>query len=155
MDMETSIPQEFSAVCAGVADSNAARRVRLVSARFLQDRAMETRRMFRIAAPFTLAAALAVAAVVMTVAPPAIAGHHDRDDHVEARALLQRGEILPLSRILQIVQQQVPGDVIEVELDHSDLHGWEYEVKVLTAEGRVREVKLNAGSGVVRKIEDD
>ena len=53
------------------------------------------------------------------------------------------------------MQQNVPGDVIEVELDHDDDHGWEYEVKVLTANGRVREVKLDARSGMVRKIEDD
>ena len=60
-----------------------------------------------------------------------------------------------LSRILAIVQQRVPGDVVEVELEHGKHHGWEYEVKVLTAQGRVREVKLNARSGEVRKVEDD
>jgi uncharacterized membrane protein YkoI len=45
--------------------------------------------------------------------------------------------------------------VVEVELEHGKHHGWEYEVKVLTAQGRVREVKLNARSGEVRKVEDD
>ncbi len=100
-----------------------------------------------------LASALAVSSLfaVMLLSPWAHAGH---DDHVEAHALLQRGEILPLQKILAIVQKRVPGDVIEVELeDHH--HGWEYEVKVLTGEGRVLEVKLNAGSGKIRKIEDD
>jgi uncharacterized membrane protein YkoI len=100
----------------------------------------------RLAIPFSLAVALA-----FVVVPVALAGH---DDHVEARTLLQRGEILPLSRILPIVQQQVPGDVIEVELGHGK-HGWEYEVKVLTASGLVREVKLNAGNGTIRKVKDD
>ncbi|GAB2507150.1 PepSY domain-containing protein [Pseudoxanthomonas sangjuensis] len=76
-------------------------------------------------------------------------------DHIDARELLRRGEILPLSRILQIVQEKAPGDVIEVELDHSDKHGWEYEVKVLAANGRVLEVKLDARTGTIRKIEDD
>ena len=76
------------------------------------------------------------------------------DDHEAARAALQRGEILPLPRILEIVAEQAPGDVIEVELD--DNHGvLEYEVKVLAADGRVREVKMNARTGVVREIEDD
>ncbi|MHB1059763.1 MAG: PepSY domain-containing protein [Rhodanobacter sp.] len=107
----------------------------------------------RLALPFSLAIAL-LAVSALAVSPRAMADHHDHDDHVEARALLQRGEILPLSRILQIVQQQVPGDVVEVELDNGK-HGWEYEVKVLTAAGRVRKVKLNAGNGMVRKIEDD
>ena len=97
--------------------------------------------------------AVLLAAYALGLSPRAKAGSHD--DHVEARALLQRGEILPLSRILAIVQQRVPGDVVEVELEHGKHHGWEYEVKVLTAQGRVREVKLNARTGEVRKVEDD
>ncbi|NZA26894.1 PepSY domain-containing protein [Luteimonas sp. SJ-92] len=100
-----------------------------------------------IALVLALAAALAASAF-----PHARAGD---DDHVEARALLQRGEILPLSRILQVVQARVPGDVIEVELDRSSKRGWEYEVKVLTATGRVIEVDVNAHDGRIRKIEDD
>ena len=56
---------------------------------------------------------------------------------------------------LQGVREVRVGKVIEVELDHDDDHGWEYEVKVLTANGPVREVKLGAPSGMVRKIEDD
>lgn len=106
-----------------------------------------------LALPLSLAVAL-LAAMALAVSPRAMADHHDRDDHIEARALLQRGEILPLNRILSIVQQRVPGDVIEVELDR-DKHGWEYEVKVLTASGRVRKVKLNARDGTVRKVKDD
>ena len=81
--------------------------------------------------------------------------HAGKDDQIEARELLKRGEILPLGRILQIVQERVPGDIIEVELDRSDKHGWEYEVKVLTPNGRVREVDVNARTGVIRKIEND
>lgn len=93
--------------------------------------------------------------LALALAVPATPLARDRDDQVEALALLQRGEILPLAQVLPIVQQHVPGDVIEVELDHDDDHGWEYEVKVLTANGRVREVKLDARNGAVRKIEDD
>ncbi|HWU77173.1 MAG TPA: PepSY domain-containing protein [Rhodanobacter sp.] len=105
------------------------------------------------AVSFSLAIAL-LALAALTASPRALADHHDHDDHVEARALLQRGEILPLSRILSIVQQQVPGDVIEVELEHGK-HGWEYEVKVLAASGHVRKVDLNAHDGSVRKMKDD
>lgn len=81
--------------------------------------------------------------------------HAGDEDQAEARMLLQRGEILPLGRILQIVQERTPGDIIQVELDRSDKHGWEYEVKVLAASGRVIEVDVNAKSGAIRKIEDD
>ena len=106
----------------------------------------------RIAIPCSLAAVL-LAAFALGLSPRAQAGSHD--DHVEARALLQRGEILPLSRILAIVQQRVPGDVVEVELEHGKHHGWEYEVKVLTAQGRVGEVKVNARTGAERSVDRD
>jgi uncharacterized membrane protein YkoI len=70
------------------------------------------------------------------------------------REALQRGEALPLVRILAIAQQAVPGDVIEVELErkHDALL---YEIKVLTPSGRVREVKVDARTGSVLEIEDD
>jgi len=97
----------------------------------------------------TLAAGLA--AIFLSAASPVWASD---DDHVAARAALARGEILPLRSVLEIVQRRVPGDVIEVELDRED-DGWEYEVKVLTSTGRVREVTLNARTGAILEIEDD
>jgi len=101
---------------------------------------------------YRLAIVVLLLGAASMLVPPVMAG--DDPDHVEARALLERGEILPLGHILPIAQKRVPGDVIEVELDHGK-HGWEYEVKVLTATGRVREVKLNAATGAIRKVEDD
>lgn len=75
-------------------------------------------------------------------------------EHEEMRAALQRGEVLPLGKILAIAQEKVPGDVIEVELENK--HGaLVYEIKVLTQSGRVREVKIDARQGNVIKIEDD
>jgi uncharacterized membrane protein YkoI len=106
----------------------------------------------------TLASTLIVLPLVLAGAAASLhlpAAHAGKDDQAEARMLLQRGEILPLGRILQIVQGRVPGDIIEVELDRSDKHGWEYEVKVLAANGRVIEVDVNARDGAIRKIEDD
>lgn len=76
------------------------------------------------------------------------------DDHVAAREALRRGEILPLAQVIDIATRRVPGDVIEVDLDRED-DGWEYEIKVLTPSGRVREVTLNARTGVILEIEDD
>ena len=85
---------------------------------------------------------------------PAASALADKDDHIEARALLQRGEILPLANILETAQRRVPGDVIEVELERED-SGWEYKVKVLTPTGQVRKITLNARNGAVLKIKDD
>lgn len=77
-------------------------------------------------------------------------------DHDYAREAVRRGEILPITRILPIVQQRVPGNVIEIELDsHDDGRRIEYEIKVLTAAGRVIEVKVNARTGQIREIEED
>jgi uncharacterized membrane protein YkoI len=70
------------------------------------------------------------------------------------RTAVQRGELLPLPRILAIAQAKVPGNVIKVELEHEPW-GIKYEVKILTPAGRVREVELNARTGAVVRIEDD
>jgi uncharacterized membrane protein YkoI len=105
--------------------------------------------------------ALAALALLAAVAagPVALAGKHDKHDkhghgHTEARELLRRGEILPLAAILQVAAKQVPGDVIEVELEHED-EGWEYDVKVLTPAGQVRKLTIDARHGKVLKIKDD
>lgn len=99
----------------------------------------------------TLVLALAASFAAIAFVPPAAAS---KDDHVEARALLRAGKILPLSKILDTVRKHVPGDVIEVDLDHED-RGWEYDVKVLTPKGRVMKVTLDARTGVVLRIKDD
>jgi uncharacterized membrane protein YkoI len=78
----------------------------------------------------------------------------DAREHEEMRAALQRGEVLPLARILAIAQEKVPGDVIEVELENKR-GALVYEIKVLTESGRVREIKIDARQGTILKIEDD
>jgi uncharacterized membrane protein YkoI len=85
-----------------------------------------------------------------------IAGVDDGDarEHDAIRSALQRGEVLPLAKILAIAQEKVPGDVIEVELE-SKREALVYEIKVLTQSGRVREVKIDARTGAVLKVEDD
>lgn len=109
-----------------------------------------SKRLRRFAAPLAL-----IAVAILLPATAAMAGKDKhKDDHVEARGLLRRGEILPLDHILDIAQRRVAGDVIEVELERED-EGWEYEVKVLTPTGLVRKVTLNARNGVVVKIKDD
>lgn len=68
----------------------------------------------------------------------------------DALRALQNGEILPLMRVLEIALAQVPGKVIETEYKV----GPKYEIKILTPEGRIREVKLDARTGEVLKIKD-
>jgi uncharacterized membrane protein YkoI len=94
----------------------------------------------------------AIAVTFLGLAPLAVRA--DKSDHVEARELLKRGQILPLPAILAAAAKQVPGDVIEVELEHEE-EGWQYEVKVLTAAGAVKKLVLDARDGTVLKVKDD
>lgn len=77
-----------------------------------------------------------------------------RAEQEAIRTAVQRGELLPLPRVLAIAQKHVPGDVVKVELDYEPT-GIKYEVKILTASGRVREIEINAKTGSIIKIEDD
>lgn len=68
------------------------------------------------------------------------------DDHDQAWRLREAGEILPLERILERVREGHPGRVIGVELEHE--HGTlVYEIELLDARGRVRELLFDAADG--------
>ncbi len=77
-----------------------------------------------------------------------------RAEQEAIRSAVQRGEILSMPRILTIAQRRVPGSVVKIELDYEPT-GITYEVKILTASGRVREVEIDARTGNIIKIEDD
>lgn len=86
--------------------------------------------------------------VAVAATPPA------GDDTARIRLAVARGVVMPLPRILDIAQHRVPGEVLKVELEEmSDRLG--YEVKVLTADGRVQEIKLDARTGAILKVEND
>ena len=70
------------------------------------------------------------------------------DDHIEAKRLLDAGEILPLEVILKNVRQVHPGRILEVELDKEDGR-IVYEVEILGKDGVVKEVYINALTGEV------
>jgi uncharacterized membrane protein YkoI len=90
---------------------------------------------------------------VLAIGFAAQAGPHDHD-HDRARAALERGEVLPLAEILASVTAQVPGDVVEVELERE--HGaWVYELKVIAPNGRVLEVLVDAAAGRLLAHEED
>src|SRR5215471_10811517 len=70
----------------------------------------------------------------------------DRDNEI-ARGALERGEVLPISRLLSIAAQYLPGDVIEVRLDPRRNGDLNYKIRVLTQTGRIRELVLDARTG--------
>ena len=98
---------------------------------------------------------LAVAVTALTL--PGMTLAKDKDDKADQRAAsaaLARGEILPITRVLAIATERVPGDVLKVKLERESF-GFKYEVKILTGGGRVREVEVDARTGRILKIEDD
>jgi uncharacterized membrane protein YkoI len=81
-------------------------------------------------------------------------GHH----HDDARAALQQGAILPIAEILGRVAAEVPGELIEVELeqeDHEGHAGWIYELKLITPDGRRLEIIVDAATGRLLGQEED
>lgn len=90
--------------------------------------------------------------LLCSFADGASARSRDRDQDL-ARQALQRGEVLPIARILELVAQHQPGDVIEVQLDERRGR-LEYEIRILTPQGRVRELVLDARTGAFVRFED-
>ncbi|KRD49200.1 peptidase [Acidovorax sp. Root275] len=99
------------------------------------------------------AARLAVAAWALwgtaLVAPSAAASGHD--DHDRARQAVQAGQVLPLPAVLERLQREVPGQVLEVELEQ-ERDRWIYEIKLLTPAGQLTKVKLDARTAEVLRI---
>ena len=79
-------------------------------------------------------------------------------DHELAREARLRGEIRPIAGILDQVGEQVPGEVIGIELERGKRAGqrvWIYELKILTPDGRRLEVEVDARNGGILELEDD
>lgn len=76
------------------------------------------------------------------------AGADSTRDHERARAALQAGEVMPLQKLLERVQRQHPGDVLEVELEREDGR-WVYELKLLQRGGQVLRLDVDGRTGDV------
>ncbi|MBK1634580.1 PepSY domain-containing protein [Rhodovulum adriaticum] len=82
-------------------------------------------------------------------------GHGHDHDHDRARAARERGGILPLDAILKAAAQDVPGEVIELELEREDGR-WIYELYIRTESGRLVEHEVDAATGrAPRPVYDD
>nr|WP_120796518.1 PepSY domain-containing protein [Thiocapsa rosea] len=107
---------------------------------------------------------LLAAVMVSTMAPAmSLAGHRgsegaDRHDHDRARQALQQGEVRSIAEILKRVEAQVPGEVIEVELERKRRSGetrWVYEIKLIAPDGRLLEVLVDAPTAEILVVEED
>ena len=90
---------------------------------------------------------------LLVVGPLAAARDLDQD---EALRLRQHGVILPLEQLLHQAMQRYPGArLLEAELEEED-DVYIYEVELLTAQGVVREIELDAATGsLISDKEDD
>lgn len=98
---------------------------------------------------FLLLAALSYAAL------PIVPGGGRADDdsgQERAKRALERGEIRPLEEILAVVRARTPGEVVKVELERDD-GTWIYELKLLTPSGRRREIKVDAATARILKVD--
>ena len=96
---------------------------------------------WRLAACVLCAAALAVPS----------AGASGKDDHDRARQAVQAGQVLPLPTVLERLQREMPGQVLEVELEQ-ERERWIYEIKLLTPAGQLTKVKLDARTAEVLRV---
>lgn len=72
----------------------------------------------------------------------------DRGDHERARDAVQSGQILPLRSVLERLEREQAGQVLEIELDDDDRR-WIYKVKLLQADGQLMRLYVDAGTGEV------
>jgi uncharacterized membrane protein YkoI len=74
-------------------------------------------------------------------------GHaRDGHDHDRARHALEAGEVMPLRVILDRVEREYPGRIMEVELERQE-DRWVYEIKLLRPGGTLMKLKVDGHSG--------
>ena len=94
-------------------------------------------------------AACVCGACALAVLPVAASDKHDHD---RARQAVQAGQVLPLPAVLDHLQREVPGQVLEVELEQK--RGlWIYEIKLLTPAGQLTKVLLDAQTAQVLRVQ--
>ncbi|HHL31475.1 MAG TPA: hypothetical protein ENJ41_02740 [Oceanospirillales bacterium] len=76
------------------------------------------------------------------------------EDHNIAYKLLQKGEILSLETILQINHKQIPGEILQVELEREKKQ-LIYEIEVLNDNGVVWKYKIDAKTAEIIEKEQD
>ena len=93
--------------------------------------------------------------IFVAVALPALADKGGDDDRRTVERARERGEVLPLARIIELLRAQgLTGDVPEVELENDDA-GLVYEIYLLGPDGRRLEIKVDPASGRILDRDHD
>jgi uncharacterized membrane protein YkoI len=99
--------------------------------------------------------ALLLAAAALLPAGRGVAGPHGHgvNDHDEVRNAVEKGEIKPLTELLKLVVDQMPGEVTSIDIERKhDI--WLYEFRVIDKAGRLFDVYVDANSGDVRRVKE-
>lgn len=96
----------------------------------------------------------AILSLILFSASIAAAQEIAEPDYELALDAVQDGEILPLADILADLKKTHPGEVVEVELEY-DLGTRVYEIELITPEGLLIEVDLDAATGKILEVEED
>lgn len=105
----------------------------------------------------SLAMLVVAGALVAASAGAAIADDDDDDarDHERARHALIEGRIRPLAEITAALKSQMAGEIVGVELETDVPEAFVYEFKILTPEGKLKEVEVDAKTAKILKVEDE
>ena len=95
-----------------------------------------------------------LSSLMLILLPLTLAAQPIAPDYETARQAVDRGDMLPLEQILARIEARHPGRIVEVELEDDD-GLWLYEIEVLTPEGRLIEIELDARTGAILGYEED
>ncbi|KIX18848.1 MULTISPECIES: PepSY domain-containing protein [Paracoccus] len=95
-----------------------------------------------------------LSSLMLILLPLTLAAQPIAPDYETARQAVDRGDMLPLEQILARIEARHPGRIVEVELEDED-GLWLYEIEVLTPEGRLIEIELDARTGAILGYEED
>ena len=82
------------------------------------------------------------------LAAPAVA----QSDQQRAREAMQAGRARPLQDILQQVNRQVAGRVLNARLEEGDAGAWIYRLKLLDPQGNIVGVVVDARNGQILQV---
>jgi uncharacterized membrane protein YkoI len=99
--------------------------------------------------------ALILACGLAAALPAAADDEHDGErDQDRAFQALQRGEIMPLDKVLAGLVAGHPGELVGVELERRNGR-WIYEVRLIDGSGRLVDLDVDARTGKVISPEDE
>lgn len=79
----------------------------------------------------------------------------DARDHELARQALIEGRIRPLAEIMGAFKSQMAGEIVGVELESIPPGTFAYEFKIVTPDGKLKEVYVDAVTAKILKVEDE